>query len=189
MSCQAPTVRVRLPAGASIRIRPIQEQDAGEFARAYTRLSELSRQRRFLSVAPALRPADARYLTTVDHQEHVALVAIGPLDQEIIGSARYIRLPSRPSVAEMAIEVIDEWQRHGVGHALLEALSRHAETAGVELFTAIVSTDNLPMQRILGRAGAAVRSFDGELEYTVDARALGLSRAEAASGTRMLAVG
>jgi hypothetical protein len=33
----------------------------------------------------------------------------------MLGSARYIRLPTLPGVAEMAIEVIDEWQRRGVG--------------------------------------------------------------------------
>ena len=94
---QAPTVRVRLPDGARISVRPIQAQDAEEFGRAYTRLSELSRQRRFLSVAPALRPAEARYLTSVDHDEHVAFVAVGPDHHEILCSARYIRLPARPT--------------------------------------------------------------------------------------------
>lgn len=168
---QAPTVHVRLPDGQPIGIRPVQARDAEEFGRAYTRLSGLSRQRRFLSVAPTLLPAEARYLTSVDHHEHVALVAVGP-HQEILGSARYIRIPSRPGVAEMAIEVIDEWQRRGVGRALLAALSRHAQDAGVELFTAIVSTENVPMQRILVRAGASAQSVDGELEYTVAVGAL-----------------
>jgi RimJ/RimL family protein N-acetyltransferase len=112
-----------------------------------------------------------RYLTSVDQDEHVALVALDQ-SREILGSARYIRIPARPSVAEMAIEVIDDWQRRGVGRALLEALSLHAEDAGVVRFVAIVSMENMPMQRIMARAGASSEKVDGELEYTVDAGAL-----------------
>ena len=164
--------RVRLTDGARVSLRPIRSEDADEFARAYTRLSDLSRQRRFLSVAPALRPAEVRYLTSVDHHDHVALVAVGPDGEEILGSARYIRLPNRPGDAEMAIEVIDEWQHRGLGRALLQALSHHARVNGVEQFLALVASDNLRMQHILKRAGATAQMEDGELEYTVAVDAL-----------------
>ena len=169
---KAHAFRVRLPDGARISIRPIRADDAEAFAHAYTRLSDHSRYRRYLSLSPALRPDEVRYLTSVDHDNHVALVALDPSSREILGGARYIRLPSRPGVAEMAIEVIDNWQRRGVGHALLERLSRHAGDAGVEHFIAIVSTENLPMQRILMRVGASAEKVDGELEFTVAVAAL-----------------
>ena len=146
---KARTARVRMPDGARINIRPIRADDAEAFARAYTRLSDRSRQRRYLSLAPRLRPTDVRYLTAVDHHEHVALVAADPSSREILGSARYIRLPARPNVAEMAVEVIDDWQRRGIGHLLLRRLSRHAAAHGIHEFTALVAADNLPMQRAL----------------------------------------
>jgi RimJ/RimL family protein N-acetyltransferase len=169
---QAPTARrVRLPDGARISIRPIRAQDAESFARAYTRLSNLSRQRRYLSLASALRPAEVRYLTAVDHHDHVALVALDHT-REILGCARYIRIPGRPGLAEMAIEVIDDWQRRGLGRLLLDALSRHARDAGVTRFVAVVSMENVPMQRILARAGASAENVDGELEYTVRVEAM-----------------
>jgi drug/metabolite transporter (DMT)-like permease/RimJ/RimL family protein N-acetyltransferase len=164
--------RVCLADGARVGLRPIRSEDADAFARAYTRLSELSRQRRFLSVAPALPPNDVRYLTSVDHHEHVALVAVGLDGEEILGSARYIRLPNRPGDAEMAIEVIDEWQHRGLGRALLQALGDHARARGVERFVALVASDNVPMQRILQRAGSSTRAADGELEYSVAVDAL-----------------
>jgi len=163
--------RVRLPDGARISIRPIRAADAEAFERAYARLSHRSRERRYLSLSPELRPADVRYLTSVDQYEHVALVALDH-SREILGTARYIRIPAGPSVAEMAIEVIDDWQRRGVGRALLQALSRHAQDAGVARFVAIVSMENVPMQRIMACAGASSQKVDGELEYTVDAGAL-----------------
>jgi hypothetical protein len=125
----APARQVRLPRGQLVDLRPIRADDAAEFARTVTRLSEQSRHLRFVSLAPAGRPAELRYLTAVDHDEHVALVAVDPATKEIVGSARYIRLPARPADAEVAIEAIDDCQRRGVGRALLRALSDHARTS------------------------------------------------------------
>ncbi len=176
--------QVRLPGGERVDLRPIRASDAHEYARAFTRLSEQSRQRRFLSLAPALRPAELRYLTAVDHYEHVALVAVDPASEEILGSARYIRLPARPDDAELAIEVIDDWQRRGVGRALLRALSDHARTSGITRLVAIVSAENLPMQRILRHAGASPEVIDGELEYAIDPNALAGEQPPRATPTR-----
>ena len=122
-SCTAGAGQLSLGDGRRIVVRPIREQDAAQFARAYARLSPQSRQRRFLSVADQLAPADLRNLTAVDHQDHVALVAVEPNSEDIIGSARYLRLPGRPGEAELAVEVIDHWQHRGVGRRLVEALS------------------------------------------------------------------
>jgi RimJ/RimL family protein N-acetyltransferase len=163
---------LRLPDGVQISLRPVRSEDADEFARAYIRLSPTSRQRRFHSVTPVLPPAELRYLTSVDQDEHVALVAIGPDGGEILGSARYIRLPGRPGVAEMAIEVIDEWQRRGVGQRLLEALGARAQANGVDRFVAIVAPENAPMQHVMRQAGATLEVVDGELEYLVEVSAL-----------------
>ena len=163
-----PARRVRLPGGERVNMRPIRADDAAAFACAYTRLSEQSRHRRFLSLATTLQPDDLRYLTAVDHHDHEALVAIDPETGDILGSARYLRHPSRPSEAELAIEVVDAWQRRGIGRALLQALSTLALATGVHRFTAIVAADNVPVQRALRHAAAAVHAADGELDYTLD---------------------
>jgi RimJ/RimL family protein N-acetyltransferase len=163
---------MQLPGGGRISVRPVRSEDAHEFARAYTRLSATSRQRRYFSVAPVLPPAELRQLTSVDQDEHVALVAIGADGREILGSARYIRVPFRPRAAEMAIEVIDDWQGRGVGQALLDALGAHAHARGIDHFMAIVSPENAPMQHIMKQAGASLEVVDGELEYLVEVSAL-----------------
>jgi hypothetical protein len=56
-----------LPDGSRVIVRPIREEDADEFARAYERLSEQSRRLRFLSVAKCLSARTLRDLTCVDH--------------------------------------------------------------------------------------------------------------------------
>jgi acetyltransferase len=158
--------------GAEVVVRPIREQDAGAFAHAYTRLSEQSRWLRFLSAAKCLSACALRDLTSVDHHQHVALAAIAPTTGEIIGTARYIRLPGRPGEAEMAIEVIDDWQRRGVGRGLLAALSEHARAHGIERFVAIVAEENLPMQRAVRHATLRVDAAGDELEYLLQVDSL-----------------
>ncbi|MBV8991071.1 MAG: GNAT family N-acetyltransferase [Solirubrobacterales bacterium] len=163
---------LRLPHGARVLIRPIREDDAEGYARAFTRLSAESRRRRFLSAISRLSPRDLRYLTAVDQHEHVALVAVEPGAGETLGSVRYVRIAGGRADAELAIEVIDEWQRRGVGRALLEALSAHARANGLSRFTALVAADNRPMQRALKRAVLDVEEDYGELEYLLDVDAL-----------------
>ena len=164
---------VRLPDGTRVILRPIREEDAEGFARAYTRLSEQSRTWRFLSVAEEISPGLLRYLTSVDQQSHVALVAVDTDSGEILGSARYVRIPGRcPATAELALEVVDGWQRRGLGRGLLKALGRLAQANGVERLLAIVSNDNVPMQLLMRRAGATAQATGWELEYTIDAKAL-----------------
>ena len=164
---------LRLPDGTRVIVRPIRDEDAEGFARAYTRLSEQSREWRFLSVAKEISPGLLRYLTSVDQQSHVALVAIDPDSREILGSARYVMIPGRsPATAELAVEVVDGWQRRGLGRGLVQALGRLAQANGVERLLAIVSNDNVPMQLLMRRAGATAQTTGWELEYTIDAKAL-----------------
>ena len=164
---------LRLADGTRVIVRPIREGDAEGFARAYTRLSEQSREWRFLSVAKEISPGLLRYLTSVDQQSHVALVAIDPDSREILGSARYVRIPGRrPATAELAVEVVDGWQRRGLGRGLVQALGRLAQANGVERLLAIVSNDNVPMQLLMRRAGATAQTTGWELEYTIDAETL-----------------
>jgi acetyltransferase len=165
--------QLRLGDGARVILRPIRVTDAAGFARAYSQLGELSRQRRFMSVAHQLTPAELRYLTSVDHRDHEALVAVDPSSGEILGSARYVRDPDCPDEAELAVEVIDEWQRRGVGRGLVEVLSTIARANGVTRFTAIVAIENVPVQLALRGAGATARAGvgAGELDYTIDLEA------------------
>jgi L-amino acid N-acyltransferase YncA len=44
--------------------------------------------------------------------------------------------------AEVAIEVVDAWQRRGVGEALMQALRQRALRAGIRRFTATVLSGN-----------------------------------------------
>ena len=162
--------------GSTVLVRSIAPHDKDLLAAAFQRLSPESRRRRFLTPATELSAEDLAYLTEVDHRRHEALVAIDPADGSIVGSARYVQVPRERDTAEVAVAVVDDWQRRGVATALLSALSRRAHENGVESFRAYVSSENAVVVDALTRAGA-VRAPTGdaaELEFNVEVPQEGL---------------
>jgi GNAT superfamily N-acetyltransferase len=74
-----------------------------------------------------------------------------------VGVAEYIRLDAFDA-AEVAIAVVDRWQHHGVGRALMEALGARAFAAGIRHFEATVLRENkraLSLARALGKCRTA----------------------------------
>jgi RimJ/RimL family protein N-acetyltransferase len=148
---------VRLHSGQEVAIRPIEPQDGPNLQSAYDRLSERSKYGRFLAVKPQLTNNEAQYLTQVDGCDHVALVATAPDDpDEILGVARFVRLPAEPSAAEFAIVVADTHQRVGLAGVLMARLAALAEQRGIHRFHATMLAGNLAAQRL-------VRSMAGEI--------------------------
>lgn len=149
----APDAAVRLRDGARIRVRPIAAADKPALVRGFERLSGDSVYKRFLSPISELRPMDLVYLTEVDHHDHEALIAFDEESGEPVGVARYVRSATDPRRAEFAVTVVDEWQRRGVGTALLQRLSERARQEGVKTFTALLLAENYEMRGLLEKLG------------------------------------
>jgi RimJ/RimL family protein N-acetyltransferase len=190
----SPEENVELRDGRTVLVRPIEADDSERLEAAFHRMSEESRQRRFLTPATELSAEDLQYLTDVDHRRHEAMVALAPADGSLVGSARYVQVPGERETAEVAVAVVDDWQRRGVATALLGALSVRARENGVERFRAYVSSDNAVVLDALERAGATrVPGDAGELEFEVEVPEDGLGerlrtplRAAAAGQLRMV---
>src|SRR3954453_3643013 len=162
--------------GSTIVIRPIQADDRGLLARMFDRLSDEGRRGRFRGRVESLTEEDLDYLTDVDQYRHDALVAVDAQSHEAVGVARYVRLPGRRELAEVAVEVVDEWQRRGVATALLVELTERARAAGVQEYSAIVAPDNQVMNDVLERLGAEpVRDGDEGAEYLIDLAGEGIT--------------
>jgi RimJ/RimL family protein N-acetyltransferase len=138
----------------------------------FERLSEASRTQRFLGPKPMLSDRDLARFVDVDHVEHEALAAIDTVDGAIIGVARYVSSSSRADVAEIACEVVDEWQGRGVGHQLAARLIERGLSNSIHRLTARTFSDNVAALALLRRFGFA----------TVK-RSLGVSELELALGT------
>jgi RimJ/RimL family protein N-acetyltransferase len=144
---------VELRDGSRAEIRPLGPEDRAGLAAGFERLSELSRYRRFLSPTARLTNSQLEYLTDVDHHDHEALVAIETSSRHGVGVARYVRDPANPREAEFAVAVADDWQRRGLGTALLRRLAARALEEGITRFSGLVLGDNKPMRQLLEKLG------------------------------------
>jgi RimJ/RimL family protein N-acetyltransferase len=184
---------VRLKDGSAVEIRSIEPDDRELVRTIYHDLSELSRRRRFLAPTHDLSDEDLDYLTNVDHRRHEALIAVDPQGRRAVGIARYVRVPRDREAGELAVEVVDDWHRRGLGTALLDRLTERARENGLRRYTALVSPDNEVVLGALERAGAqrTGTTADGEVELAVDVPSEGrgerLHTALRAAGSAQLA--
>ena len=86
-------------------------------------LSERSRYQRFQTAKPRLNSRERAFLAGADGHHHLALVALDPAGAPL-AVARAVRLRDRPDTAEIAAEVVDAWQRRGLGSDLIARLAR-----------------------------------------------------------------
>ena len=144
--------------GTPLVIRPLLATDREQLARGYDALSEESRRRRFFSPPARLSGALLDYLTELDFDRHVALVAELPdqPDEPGLGVARWIRDRDDPTRAEAAVTVADRWQGRGIGTQLLIALVEAAAERGITTFVATVLWENTALLDTLGQLGARV---------------------------------
>ena len=138
LDCQT----VILRDGASVELRPIAPDDKPLLLAIFERLSKDSRYRRFSRSLSELPPTMVTDFTDVDHSHREAIIALEPGSGQALGVARYACLSSNPDVAEVAVAVIDAWQRRGLAPTLLTELSRRAQHAGLHRFVALVQADN-----------------------------------------------
>ena len=171
MTAEGPAAETaKSPGVEQLQIRPIAPGDKQALADGFGRLSEQSRYRRFLAPHGSLSEAELRYFTEVDHHDHEALVAIDPTTGEGVGIARYVRSVSDPKSAELAVAVVDEWQRKGVGSRLATALADRAQEEGITRFTGLVLAENemmLNLARDLGEVRTGHQEY-GTVELTVE---------------------
>jgi GNAT superfamily N-acetyltransferase len=157
--------------GTPVRLRPILSEDKVEVVHAFERLSLQSRYQRFFCPLRELSPSLLAYLTDIDYIDHFAYgaFAISRPEPTLIGVARYIRLADEPQSAEVAIAVIDDYHRRGLGKQLLCALARAAIENGIGRFLGNSLWENRPMLELLRRAKAQITpEGSGLLRFVVD---------------------
>ncbi len=154
-----------LVAPAEIEIRELASSDGPALRYIFSQLSLDSRQQRFLHPKIALSSRELDEFTRLDHWHHEALIASASQPRIPIGVGRYVRSEDF-DLAELAITVIDPWQRRGVGTRLLHELRDRARRAGVRRFSvAAMQTNEAALRlahqlgscRLLDRSGGVVQ--------------------------------
>lgn len=146
-------------------LRPVVPADRDRLADGFDELSAESRHLRFLGSVSTLNEASLRYLTEVDHVDHVAWGALDLSHPERpgFGVGRWIRLADERTVAEFSLTVLDPAQGLGVGKLLLAVLSVVGQTLGVRTLRGVVGRENERMTAWLHRLGATSRGDGPDL--------------------------
>ena len=145
---------VTLRDGSTLRLRPIRRDDEDRLLDLFHRLSPYTVYLRFHHVITELPQSEARRFCEIDYDDTFALVATTGegTGEEIVGDARYYRLPTQDS-AEVAVVVDDAYQGRGVGGNLLLQLAIIAQQNGINYLEAEVLAENQEVMSVLKYAG------------------------------------
>lgn len=163
MDLDAPiSVRFTLDDGTCILLRPVRPADRDELEQGMEHLSMHSRLLRFFAPVEHLSEEQLHYLTDVDQVNHVAW---GALDCDTpavlgIGVGRFVQLEEEPSVAELAITVVDDYQHRGLGKVLFGLLYLRALDVGVRTLRAYFIQDNRTLADRLVALGGTLKTED-----------------------------
>ncbi|MGB5211656.1 MAG: GNAT family N-acetyltransferase [Gammaproteobacteria bacterium] len=142
--------RTVLDDGSRLLLRMVRPSDKAAFRDGLARLSDRTRYQRFMAPKTEFTESELAFLTEVDGDTHLAIVAGHErpgAEPEGIGVARIVRTDDDPHTAELGIVVADAWQHRGIGRLLLERIVAAASERGVRRIRAQVLADN---RQVLG---------------------------------------
>ena len=128
-------------------MRELTTADGDVLDAVFAGLSLHSRHMRFHSPIPQMTPAVRRTLADVDGRDHIALGAFAGRRCEPVGLVRLIS--TGDGRAELAVEVVDAWQGHGIGTSLLRAVKQRAAELGYRELVADVLAENGVVRAVL----------------------------------------
>jgi len=159
--------QVRLSDGRDAVLRAIEPADRDAFLAFHAGLSDESRYFRYFSARRKLPESELRHFTEVDQRDHAGVVV--SVGGALVGHALYDRLADRDE-AEVALEVADAFQGHGVGTLMLAELAQLARRAGIRRFVAHVLPTNQRMLQVFHDLGFEehARFEDGVVRVQVE---------------------
>ena len=129
----------------TLTVRELGPQDGAVLDAVFAGLSTVSRFRRFHGAMPRMPAPIRERLAAVDGRGHLALGAF--VDGEPVGIARLITIG--PGRADLAVEVVDDWQGNGIGARLVREVVALGQARGITEMVAEVLAENTAMRRVL----------------------------------------
>src|SRR6266481_1117921 len=155
---RAPTRMFPLPGGETVTVRAISPQDADRLQAYMRNLSAWTRRNRFLGAVSELAPTELDRLTRMSGPGELALIAFAGAGGETAMIAEAIQVIAPASRrCEIALSVMDSWQRKGLGTLLLANMEWRARMLGVHYLVGEVLRTNDAMKGLARKAGFAIR--------------------------------
>ncbi|MCU7725885.1 GNAT family N-acetyltransferase [Actinoplanes sp. KI2] len=142
--------------GNELTVRTATPDDAESVAGLHRRASTASLQSRYLGGSA---PSKAKLRRLLDPAGGRTLLAVAA-DGKVVAMAS---LFAEGDLGEIAVLIEDDWQRRGIGTALVRRLQAWAEKGRFAALVAHTAADNVAMLRTLRRLGAGPAERDGSL--------------------------
>ena len=149
----------RMKNGSAVRIRPVRPEDEPAMIEFHKKLSESTVYMRylgFLKLEQRIAHERLMRICFIDYDREMVLVAERPSpssgQSEILGVGRLSKLHGR-NEAEFAVLIRDDFQRLGLGSELLTRLLGVARDEKLDRVFAVMSAENIAMQKIASKAG------------------------------------
>jgi RimJ/RimL family protein N-acetyltransferase len=149
-------VTLLLPDGAELTVRTAGRDDAEGVRRLHDASSAATLQRRYLGGGA---PSDAR-LARLLEPTGAGRTLLALHGAQVVAMANLL---AEGDLGEIAFLVADDWQRRGIGTALLRRLMVHAAHGRFAALIAHTAADNVAMLRTLRRLGAGEADRDGAM--------------------------
>ena len=146
---------VEIEAGCEGRpgLATLERSDSALVGQMFRLLSAQSIYWRFFS--PMSRPdLLQRSVQQLDHRDREAVGAV--VGGQLVGIAQYVRRPGEKQ-AQLAIVIVDDWQRQGLGTRMVAALAHRALEEGIDSFAVDIQGDNYGALRLFKRVAPGAR--------------------------------
>lgn len=147
MKVEEKTVVFRSRAGHTVRVRPLQFDDAPLLVDIFEHMTAQSRYRRFRQTTDHVSPSrirqEAANIAQADPSSNWGLIAFADLPdrQNVpVGAVRFVRTAQYE--AEVAISIRDDFHNVGIGTQLMHMLAEEAYKMGLRRLVADIQNDN-----------------------------------------------
>ena len=146
--------------GHELLVRPIRPEDGDRLAAFYAGASASDMRLRFFMARREVPHSELARYCQIDYEREMTFVALAPPNadgeaQAMAGEARAVCDPDNVK-AEFAIQVASQWQRRGLGRALMEKLIRYLRERGTEEVIGQCLPENTGMAALARRMGFQV---------------------------------
>lgn len=150
-------------AGTNFHVASLTPADRAHIQAGLKLMSNESIRNRFMGSKKEFTEKELDYLTSLDGVNHYAL-GVEEADGQHRGVAviRMVRSESDPSEAEVAITIIDEHQKKGLGSFLLDLIILAAAERAISKFSFTFLPQNEGIVRLIRKKGAPalLRGYD-----------------------------
>lgn len=148
--------------GMKFFFRPIYPSDKIFIKKGFRELSAKSRYLRFFAHQNELTDAQLKFFSEVDGVNHVAwgIMDLTGFGFSPAGIGRFVRMKDNPEMAEVAITVVDSYQRMGLGRTMIAILNLVGYRLGIRTFRYHVLPENIGIMESLNPLSKRKKSSD-----------------------------